>query len=183
MHRHNSILAVVAMATALTLAPPGLAQSRRGGTNRAPRAGIPVRPSAPRSARGPQTPIDEFETMSPEQRQNALNRLPPEQREKLQERLQKFNELPAEQQQALKNLYNRLHQLPPDRQEAVRNAVSRFSEQSSQRQQAMREELQNMVNLSEQERQQRLASSEFRNKFNRKDQGIVRDMAPLLVAQ
>ena len=104
-------------------------------------------------------------------------------REKLRERLQKFNELPAEQQQALKNLYNRLHQLPPERQEAVRGAVGRFSEQSPQRQRAMREELQNMANLSEQERQARIGSSEFRKKFNRKEQGIVRDMAPLLPAQ
>ena len=183
MHGRNCILAVVAAATVLTLVPPGLAQGRRGGMNRPPRAGGPARPSVPESKRVPQTPIDEFETMSPEQRQRVLNRLPREQREKLRERLQKFNELPAEQQQALKNLYNRLHQLPPERQEAVRGAVGRFSEQSPQRQRAMREELQNMANLSEQERQARIGSSEFRKKFNRKEQGIVRDMAPLLPAQ
>jgi hypothetical protein len=183
MHWRNSILAVVATAATLTLVPPGLAQGRRGGIDRAPRAGGPVRSDPLAGGRGSQTPIDEFETMSPEQRQKALNRLPPAQRDKLQKRLQKFNALPAEQQQSLKNLYNRLHQLPPERQEAVRNAVSRFSEQSPQRQQAMREELQNMSNLSEQERQERLASSDFRKKFNHKEQGIVRDMGPLLPAQ
>ena len=177
MRWRNSILAVIATATALTLIPPGLAQGRRGGTNRAPRAG------APETTRDSQTPIDEFETMSPAERQKALNRLPPAQRDKLQKRLQKFNALPAEQQQSLKNLYNRLHQLPPGRQETVRKAVSRFSEQAPQRQQAMREELQNMANLSERERQGRMGSSEFRNKFNRKEQGIVREMAPLLPAQ
>jgi len=177
MRWRNSILAVIAAAAALTLVPPGLAQGKRGGMNRAPRAGDPG------GKRGPQTPIDEFETMSPEQRQKALNRLPPAQRDKLQKRLQKFNALPSEQQQSLKNLYNRLHQLPPERQESVREAVSRFSEQSPQRQQAMREELQNMTNLSGEERQGRMDRSEFRKRFNRKEQGIVRDMAPLLPAQ
>jgi hypothetical protein len=183
MRWRNSIPAVIATAAVLTLIPPGFAQGRRGGMTGAPRGGVPARPSVPGNKREPQTPIDEFETMSPEERQKALNRLPPEQREKLQERLQRFNELPAEQQQALKNLYNRLHQLPPERQAAVRTAVGRFSEQSPQRQQAMREELQNMANLSDQERQGRMGSSEFRKKFNRKEQGIVRDMAPLLPSQ
>ena len=187
MHWHNSILAAIASAMLFTIVPPVWAQGKRAGMNPTPRATpgavVPAQPGVPRNARSPRTPIDELETMSPEQRRKALDRLPAAQRNKLQERLQKFNELPAEQQQSLRSLYNRLHQLPAERQAAVRKAVNRFSQQSPERQQAVRDELQSMANLSEQERQARLGSSAFRKEFNRKEQGIVRDMAPLLPEQ
>jgi hypothetical protein len=129
---------------------------------------------------GAKTPIDEFERMSPQQQQRALDRLPPGQRQKLQERLAKFNRLPPEQQQTLRNLYNRLHQLPPERQNAVRNAINRFSEQPAERQQALREELRGMAALPEQDREARMSSRDFKGRLSGKEQGIVRDMTPLL---
>lgn len=180
MRWSHSIPAVIATAAVLASMPLGLAQTRHGGASPAPRASVPAQPAPPRSTPIPQTPIDEFETMSPQQRQRALSGLPPAERERLRQRLQKFNDLPPEQQQALKSLYSRLHQLPPERQEAVRKAVNRFSQQSPERQQVVREELQNLAMLAEPERQERLHSSAFRKKFSRKEQGILRDMVPLL---
>jgi hypothetical protein len=118
--------------------------------------------------------------MSPEEQQRALNRLPPEQRQRLQERLQRFHQLPEEQQRALRNLYNRLHQLAPKQQESVRKAIYRFSEQAPDRQQALRDELRAMAGLSEQDRKTRMAGQEFRQNFSRREQGILRDMTPLL---
>lgn len=126
------------------------------------------------------TPIDEFERMPPEQQQRALDRLPPGHRQKLQERLQRFNRLPPAQQTTLRNLYNRLHQLPAGQQESVRKAIHRFSGQPPDRQQAMRDELRSLAMLPEQARAQRIASQEFRQGFNRREQGMMRDMLPLL---
>ncbi len=118
--------------------------------------------------------------MSPEQQQRALERLPPGQRQKLQERLQRFNQLPPEQQRTLRNLYNRLHQLPANQQESVRKAIDRFSKQAPDRQQAVRDELRAIAALPEHDRKTRMASPEFRNQFSRREQGIVKDMLPLL---
>ena len=162
--RKRRALAVVAMA--LLASPAALAR----------------RPPGTRSERGAglKTPIDEFELMSPEQQQRALERLPPAQRLKLQERLQRFNRLPSEQRQTLRNLYNRLHELPASQQESVRRAINRFSEQAPERQQAMRDELRSLSALPEQDREARMASREFRNSFSRREQGIVRDMLPVL---
>jgi hypothetical protein len=161
--RKRWVLAAVALA--LLVSPAALAR----------------RPPGTRLDRsGPKTPIDEFERMSSEQQQRALDRLPPGQRKKLQERLQQFNRLPAEQRQTLRNLYNRLHELPANQQESVRKAINRFSEQAPDRQQAMRDELRSMAAMPEQEREARLASGEFRDRFSRREQGIVRDMLPVL---
>ena len=110
----------------------------------------------------------------------ALNRLPPEQRRRLQERIEKFNQLPAGQQQTLRNMYDRLNQLPAERQQAVRKSLNQFSQQPPDRRQAMRQELKSMAPLGAEDREARIASPEFREKFNGKEQGIVRDMSDLV---
>src|SRR5215472_845104 len=172
MRYRGFISAIAAIAMCVSFASPVAAQGRRGGTAR------PMPP--PRQGRGPgavergdRTPIEEFETMSPEQQQRALNRLPAEQRQRLQERLQKFNQLPPEQQRALKNLYNRLHQLPPDKQDAVRKSINNFSKQTPERQQAIREELRSIAGMSPDGRKNHVSTPEFRKKFNKKEQEIV----------
>jgi hypothetical protein len=180
MRCRSSIPALAALAICLTFVSPAGAQSRRGGMTRS-------RPMSPpgqgKVNPGARTPIEEFETMSPEQRQKALERLPPEQRQRLQQRLDRFNQLPPEQQRSLKNLYNRLHQLPPDRQDAVRKSINKLSQQPPERQQAMRQELRSMASMSPDERQAHVSSPEFRGKFNKKEQEIVRDITEVLPRQ
>ena len=175
MRWRSSILALCALAFGMIVESTAHAQGRRGAMSR-------PNNSPQRQGRGPdRTPIEEFETMPPAEQQKALNRLPPEQRQKLQERLQRFNQLPPERQQALKNLYNRLHQLPPERQDAVRKSINKLSQQPPERQQAMRQDLRSMASMSPQERKAHMATPEFRGKFNKKEQEIVRDMSEVLL--
>lgn len=170
--RLRSTLAIAVLVSSLALAPSALAQRRAGMQHRPARPERPVKPS--------KTPIDEFERMTPEERQRALDRLPPQQRKQLQERLQKFNQLPPEQQQNLRNMYTRLNQLPPEQQGKVREAINKFSQEPPGRQQAMREELRNLATLPQEDRQSRLSSPEFKSKFSGKEQQIVRQMSDLL---
>jgi hypothetical protein len=173
VHAHPRILTALCLAVGMVVPSP--AQNRKGEAHAAQRAAHPPKPG-----KAPKTPIDEFETMPPEQQRQALDRLPPAQRQQLEERLRRFNHLPAEQQRALKGLYNRLHQLPPQRQDAVRKAINQFSEQKPDRQQAIREELRGLASLPQQERDARFASLEFRDRFSPKERGIVRDMSDLV---
>ena len=168
MPRRGSILALAALTGGVMLAHMGWAQKRAGA------------PAKPPSATRAKTPIDLFETMSREEQRQALEQLPPAQRRKLQDRLDKFNQLPAEQQRDLKNLYNRLHRLPADRQNAVRKAIQTFSLQSADRRQAIREELRDLAAVPEPERPTRLASPAFLSKFNGQEREIVRAMSLLL---
>src|SRR5258708_38719248 len=150
------LVAAAALLPGLGFAPSAFAQARRGGMTR-PKPNGPEKPAKPAKA-----PIDEFQTMSPQDRQKALDRMPPPQRQKLEERLQKFNELPAEQQRTLKNMYNRLHELPPGRQDAVRKSMNQFTEQAPERRQAKREELKGISALPEEGPAARLAKPEIR---------------------
>jgi len=183
MHRRDIIVATIAAGLSTLAIQPVWAQNKRAIVKPGPPAVAPVPPAITKAPKIPRTPIDEFETMPTEQRQQVLNQLSRSERDKLQKRLAKFNALPAEQQQALKNLYNRLHQLPPEQEETVRKAINRFSSEPIERQRAIREELQKMAALSSREREQRLATTEFRKKYSRKEQGIIRDMNPLLTAE
>ncbi len=96
MRYRSSILALGAVALGLALEPSAVAQVRRGGMGRGARA-----PRIRLPQKGPRTPIQEFETMPPEEQRNALNRLPPGERRKLQERLDRFNQLPEDQRRTL----------------------------------------------------------------------------------
>jgi hypothetical protein len=175
------ILALCALACGIIFGSTAWAQGRRGGISHPP--GSQGQSRGATADRLAQTPIEEFETMPPEEQRKALNRLPPDQRQRLQERLQRFNQLPPEQQRALKDLYNRLHQLRPERQDAVRKSLNKFSQEPAERQQAMRQELRSMASMSAGERKTRASTPEFRRKFSKKDQDIIRDMSEVLPAQ
>ena len=160
-------LGVTCAVLVLFLAPRSLsfAQERHG----APKPGKPIN-----------TPIDEFMRMSPTEREKALNRLPPQQRRRVEERLKRFNALPPERQQELKSMYNRLNQLPAPRQQVVRRSLNQFSREAPDRKHALRQELKSIAPLSAEEREARFASPEFREKFSDQEQGIVRNMSQLL---
>lgn len=147
-----------------------------------PAARPPNRPGEAQTApdAGANTPIDEFERMSPEQQQQALARLPEAERKRLEQRLRQYERLPFEQRQMLRTLYSRLHQLPPRQQETVHKAIDRFSKQPNESQQVLRDELRLLSALPEQDRAARVASQDFRQGLTRKELGIVRDMLPLL---
>lgn len=174
MRGSRSTVAFAALVLCLGLGPSAQAQGRRGGMNR-PR---PARPE--KTARPPKTPIEEFQRMSPQERQKALDRLPPQQRKNLEERLQRFNQLPPEQQRTLNNMLGRLNQLPPERQEVVRKSMNWFSQQPMGRRQAMREELKGLAALPAEDRPARMSSPEFRFKFSDQEQETIRDMSDLL---
>jgi hypothetical protein len=180
MHR-PSILALAAIVS-LGSGPCPLAGGQKA-EGRPPAVHSPGRPetearTAPDS--GSSTPIDEFDRLSPEEQQQKLARLPADQRRRLEERLRQFNQLPFEQRQMLRNLYSRLHQLAPGQQATVHKAIDRFSKQPAESQQAIRDELRLLSALPEQDRAARVTSRDFRQGLTRKEQGIVRDMLPLL---
>lgn len=133
-----------------------------------------------KSPRNSGTPIDEFMHMTPEEQRQALDRLPPGQRMRLQQRLDKFNQLPPQQQQRLRGMYDRLNQLPTARQNLVRRSLNEFSQQPADRRQAVRQELRKLAPLGPKDREARMASPEFREKFSEKEQRIVSDMSDLL---
>jgi hypothetical protein len=62
----------------------------------------------------------------------------------------------------------------------VRNAWQELGRQSPKRKQALRDELRSLSDLPAGERQTRLTSPEFRDKYSPKEQQILKDMSDAL---
>jgi Protein of unknown function (DUF3106) len=140
-------------------------------------------PKIPRAGKAPKagpTPIDEFQRMSPEDRQKALDKLPPDRAEKLRKQLKEYSQLTPEQQAMAKEQLETFRHLPPERQQAMRKAFNKFSQQPADRQEAIRQELNQLREMTEGERQARLSSPELKSRFNKTERQMIGEMSGLL---
>jgi hypothetical protein len=174
------ICGILCLAAATSLfAQHGRGGGGRAGGNRAGMrgAGPGPRANAQGAARGGPNALDRWNRMSPEQRQRALEKLPPERRKQLEDRLERWNQLPKEQQERLRERYERFSSLPADKQQLVRQQYNRFRQLPPERQQELNREYAQLRDLPGPQRQERLNSDEFRSRFSPEDQQILRDLS------
>lgn len=181
MSRCRPIVFVVLLAGLFLIpAAPAFGQGRRA-------MGLghkkPARPDKPQRAQKPPTqhtaPLEQFQSMSPQQREQELAKLPADRRDKMQRQLQHYDQLTPAQREKL----DWFNHLAPDRKDAFRKAFQKFQGQPPERQQAMREELRNLRTMSESERGTRIESPDFRGKFNENEKHILSEMAGTLPTQ
>jgi len=133
--------------------------------------------AGPGPAAARDTPIERWMRMSPEQRQRALSKLPPERRQRIQERIRQYQQLSPQERQALRQRYDRFSQLPPQKQNQARDLFRRFSALPADRRQALQRELQQLRSLPDADRRARVASEDFRNRFSPSEQQMLQDLA------
>ena len=127
-------------------------------------------------AGGVQDPVNRFMNMTPEQREKALSKLPPERRENIQRRLSELQKLPPEARTRLMNAAEMLRTLPPERQQQVRQALRRFQQMPEERHAVVQAEMQKMEPLSDEQRRERMNAEEFRNRYTPAEQQMMRNM-------
>jgi hypothetical protein len=114
--------------------------------------------------------------MTPEQRERAMAELPPERRKKLLQQLKIYDQLTAAQKSRLEWFTH----LAPDRQEALRKVYKKFVNEPPERQLLIRDEMSRLSALPSPQRQERLASPEVRERFNKSEQQILSQMSDAL---
>jgi hypothetical protein len=129
-------------------------------------AATPERPEKKR-------PVERLMNMSPEERQKALQNLPPARRERLERRLTEIQKLPTAQQNRIMTRQQMLNSLPPERQVQVRRSVRQFVNMPEDRRAVINEELNYIAPLRDQERQAYLNSDEFRNRYSAREQQML----------
>jgi predicted Fe-S protein YdhL (DUF1289 family) len=125
----------------------------------------------------PGTALDRWNSMSPEQRERALQKLPPERQQQIRRRLERFNSLPKEEQDRLRSRYERFSSLPPDRQQTVRRQIRNWSQLPDERRPVVSREFDQLRRLTPEERQARIQSDEFRARFSPHEQRILSDLS------
>ena len=145
---------------------------------------VPGRRPGP-DARGPRAAarrrlIERWNQMTPAERRRALEKLPPERRRAIEERLERFRNMPPGERQQLQRRLERFNELPPGSQEAARRLYQRFATLAPERRRSLRQEFNRLREMPEAERQARMESQEFRNRFDPKEQQLLHDLTGLV---
>ena len=129
-----------------------------------------------RAGGAPQDPVDRFMKMTPDQREKALSKLPPQRRENIERRLNDLQKLPPAARTRMMNRVEILNSLPVERQQQVRQALRRFQQMPEERHAVIQTEMQNMEPLNDEQRRERMNSEEFRNRYTPAEQQMMRNM-------
>lgn len=135
---------------------------------------------APPAGKNRRTVIDRWNRMSPDEQQKALAKLPPDRRKKLEEQLNQYKNLTPEQRRDMRARLQMFNQLPPEKQSQARRVWGQYGKLPQDRQPLLRNEFENLRTMPEAERNARINSDEFRNKYTANEQGILRDFSGLL---
>ena len=140
-----------------------------------------VASASAQSKRPPRPPvngmIERLSHMTPEQRQQALEKLPPERRQRVERRLEEYNALPPEVRNRLRDEYQAFQKLPADRQEAVRRSFRQFQRLPDDRRPMVRRELMRLRQMTPEERAARTESENFRSRFNESERQLLLDLS------
>jgi hypothetical protein len=121
----------------------------------------PPKPAAKRPQVNPAKELDQFSKMSPEDREKALSKLPPQRRAVVEQRLARYQNMTPERQEAFKRQLEIMQSLPKDRQNAVRDRIKEIRELPTQA-----------------ERRKALTGDEFKKNFSPDEQEVVREAFP-----
>jgi hypothetical protein len=135
----------------------------------------------PRNRRGGPPPantalIERLNRMTPEERQRALDKLPPERRQRLEKRLENFKALPPEVREKLREDYEEFQKLPVERQNAIRRSFRQLNELPDDRKPVVRRELNRLRRMTPEARSAAMEMEQFRNRFNESERQLLFDL-------
>ncbi|MDP9054605.1 MAG: DUF3106 domain-containing protein [Acidobacteriota bacterium] len=122
-------------------------------------------------------------SMTSEEREQALSILPPAQRARIEQRIQNFQKLPAAQQERNLHRLERLNSLPPERQKEVRRSMNQLNNLPPDRKMALNRELRNMTGMAADERAAYMNTEAFRNRYSPDEQQMAANLAEILPAR
>lgn len=125
----------------------------------------------------PLTIVQQLMRMTPEQRERALEKLPPQRQALIRERLEKFDSLPKAEQERRLRLAEIFANLPPDKQDLVRRQIKAFNQLPDDQRRMVGAAFQRLRRMSEGQRQARLSSEDFRNRFTPAEQQMIADLS------
>ena len=130
------------------------------------------------------TAIDRWNQMPPEQREKALQQLPPARQQAVRERIQQFNRhfgnMAPQQQMRLRNMYEHFSKLPPDRQNLVRRELRQLQNIPDARRKVVGQELEVLRRMPDPDRRSRMNGEEFRNRYSPGEQQMLADLSESL---
>jgi hypothetical protein len=129
--------------------PPNNAGAARGGAKMA----------------NPDNPVDRLLRMPPEQRERAIEKLPPQQQANIRKRLENFDKQTAAQKQRQLEHLDEFWTLPPDKQKLVRDQMNAFKALPDARREEVKKAYVRLSRETPEGRNAILARPQFRSRF------------------
>jgi Protein of unknown function (DUF3106) len=140
----------------------------------------PRRPMGPPLG-NPANPAVRLYEASPEQRERALEKLPPAMQEQIRKQLQRFDAMPPEQQRIIIAQNQRFASLPLEQQQAFRLQFQAFNKLPPERRRTIAMALRAFETMPEAERARMLQSDDFRSRFSPEDLKMIGDLSVVLL--
>jgi hypothetical protein len=115
--------------------------------------------------------------MTPEQRDRALEKLPPQQQAQVRQQLQRLDNLPQAEKDRIARQARGLDSLPPPQRRLVTQQLNAFNKLPDDRILPVRRALVTLMRMPEEQREARLNSDAFTHNFSPEEQGILRDLS------
>ena len=120
--------------------------------------------------------IERLNSLTPEQRERFLGRLPEERRRVMEERMERFRNMPPEEKARLRELFEQFQQMDPEQQDRARRAFRRFNFLPEERREALQGEMDALRRMNVEERRRYMRTPQFREKFPPPDQRLMLEM-------
>jgi hypothetical protein len=131
----------------------------------------------------PANPVERLYRMTPEQRDRALEKLPPQQQERMRAQLKWFDGLAPEQQQVVLNRVERLAALPPEKRREWLTAMQDFQRLEPERRPQIQLVLRRLQNATEEQRKAFFDSPRFHSDYTAEEQKIILDLSQIMPGQ
>ncbi|MCX6593992.1 MAG: DUF3106 domain-containing protein [Acidobacteria bacterium] len=142
--------------------------------------GVPMGPGGPPGPGSPGFPnfeaIERINSLTPEQRERFLGRLPEERRRVMEERMERFRNMPPEEKQRLRERFEQFQQMDPEQQDRARHAFRQFGFLPEERREALQGEMDALRRMNAEERRRYMRTPQFRDKFPPPDRRLMLEM-------
>jgi hypothetical protein len=170
-------------------ARPAAPAPARGGAprNAAPRNAAPP-PAGARGGRqmgapiiNPANPVTRLLKASPEERERAMEKLPPAMQEQFRAQFKRFDSLTPQQQQLQLKWVEHYSALPADQQVVIRQQFQALAKLPQDRRQPIGATLRRLAGMPDDQRRKVLESEDFKSQFSPEEQKIISDLSVVML--
>jgi hypothetical protein len=129
----------------------------------------------------PATPAARLYKASPEERERALEKLPPNMQQQIRNQLQRFDSLAPAQQQLQLKWVERYSALPLEQQAAFKQQLQALQKLPEERRRPIATALRRLESMPDTQRRQELDSDEFKSRFSPDERKMISDLSVVML--
>jgi len=137
-------------------------------------------PGGPRLS-NPANPVSRLYRASPEERERALEKLPPRMQDRFRQNLAWFDGLPKPQQEIVVRRSERFAALTPERRKEFLDQMRALNQMTPERRRPIVQALRRLQMMPDAERATVLDSEQFKSRFSPEEQRMITDLSAVML--